>query len=172
MDFFKILYQVNSRNLPFYKQVYLKDCIVGKTGYSYAIPYNPQSFNNWLLDEQTFKIVVKSTVKQLLMSNYKFQEIITNQDDFNLRLVDHKFKSIGIGQILDDLPYSESIVDILEDQNYQMSQLYFRTKNQYMLTVKSNGVLGVDDELSEEEVNDLRGLIDFISFGTGNTYEE
>lgn len=166
MKFLKILYQPNNKKPPFNKQIYLEDCLVGSKGYSFAIPYSPQTFNNWLADNKTFRIFVDSTVKQLIMNNHKFQVLINMQDKFNLSLVDCDFKSFDTEDLLDGEKFSSaSINSLLEYQEYQIRQVYFRTKSSHMITLKSNGVLGIDDELFSEDLVDIKNLIDFISFG-------
>ncbi|HDR3890151.1 TPA: TetR family transcriptional regulator [Bacillus cereus] len=168
MNFFKILFQPNDKKKPFYKQISLNNVIVGENGYSYGIQYLPQSFNDWLMDDNIYKIFLDSTVKQLIMSNRKFLDLIKEQDRLNLTLVDCKFKNIDIDDVLDGEKFdSEILKSIIEDYEYQIMQVYFRTKNRHMVTLKSNGVLGIDDDLSENEINDIKKLIDFLGFGPG-----
>ncbi|GAA5417412.1 hypothetical protein Pryu01_02475 [Paraliobacillus ryukyuensis] len=166
MKYFKILFQPNEKNPPFYKQVFLKDCIVSKKGYSFAIPYSPQDFNAFLMDDQIYNIFVYSTVKQLMLSNHKYLNLILMQDRFNLSLVDCKFKNYEIEDLLEGEEFNlESIEALLQNQDYEIMQLFFRSKGNHMVTLKSNGVLGIDSGLSEEEYIDVKKLIEFISFG-------
>ncbi|WP_096271663.1 hypothetical protein [Paucisalibacillus globulus] len=101
MKYLKILYQSNDKTPPFYKQVFLKNYIVGENGYSYAIQYSPQSYNSWLSDEKIFRVFVDSTVKQLIINNYKFLHLIYIQDKLNLTLVDCDFKNIDTDDLLE-----------------------------------------------------------------------
>lgn len=166
MDFFKILFQPNDKKKPFYKQISLNNVIVGENGYSYGIQYSPQSFNAWLMDDNIYKIFLDSTVKQLMMSNHKFLDLITEQERLNLTLVDCEFKNIDIDDVLDGEEFDlEILKSIIEDDEYQVMQVYFRTKNRHMVTLKSNGVLGIDDDISENEKDDIKKLIDFLGFG-------
>lgn len=166
MIFLKILFQPNVKKKPLYEQIFLKNYIVGESGYSFAIPYSPQSFNTWLMDDQIFRIFIDSTVKQLMLSNHKFLKLINMQGRFNLTLVDCKIKDTDIHDLLEgeDLN-SEIIEEVIQENEYSIMQLHFRTQNHYMVTLKSNGVLGIDTELSKEEIMNIKELIDFISFG-------
>ncbi|MDQ4484943.1 TetR family transcriptional regulator [Bacillus cereus] len=166
MNFFKILFQPNDKKKPFYKQISLNNVIVGENGYSYGIQYSPQSFNDWLMDDNIYKIFLESTVKQLIMSNHKFLDLITAQKRLNLTLVDCEFKNIDIEDVLDGEEFdSELLKSVIEDFEYPIMKVYFRTKNRHMVTLKSNGVLGIDDDLSENELDDIKKLIDFLGFG-------
>ncbi|WP_096271661.1 TetR family transcriptional regulator [Paucisalibacillus globulus] len=105
-------------------------------------------------------------MKQLIINNYKFLHLIYIQDKLNLTLVDCDFKNIDTDDLLEGEKFnSDSIIKLIEDQEYRIMKLYFRTKNHHMVTLKSNGVLGIDSGLSEEERIDIKKLIDFISFG-------
>ncbi|SDJ77820.1 TetR family transcriptional regulator [Salimicrobium halophilum] len=166
MAFYKILYQPNDKNPPFYKQVSLKKIIVGENSYSFAVPYSPQSFSTWLMNDEIYRIILDSTVKQLIMSNHKFLDLILNQDYFDLDLVDCDFENVNVDNLLEGEEFSaEMIITLLQDEDYQMVKLYFRTKSHHMITLKSNGVLGIDTELREEEIVNIKKLISFVSFG-------
>lgn len=168
MKYYKILFQPSEKHPPFYKQVFLQNCIASKKGYSFAVPYSPQDFNDFLMDDQIFRIFQDSTVKQLIMSNHKFLNLIIQQKKFNLSLIDCTFKDYEIDDLLEGEEFnSESIIALIEAQEYQVVQLYFRSKENHMITLKSNGVLGIDSGLSEEETIDIKNLIEFISFGPG-----
>lgn len=88
MNFYKILFQSSKKTIP-YKQLSLDNtALIGKNGYSFGIQYSPESYNTWLMDEKIFEIFVHSSVKQLIMTNYKFLYLINRQDEFNLNIVE------------------------------------------------------------------------------------
>lgn len=168
MNFYKILFQSSKKTIPLYKQISLNNtALIGNNGYSFGVQYSPESYNTWLMDEKIFEIFVHSAVKQLIMTNYKFLNLINRQDEFGLNMVDCKLENnIDIdyflqGEKLD----SETLNIVMENQEHQILQVYFRSKDKHLVTLKSNGVLGIDSELSEEEINDIKKLIDFLGFG-------
>lgn len=168
MNFYKILFQSSKKTTPLHKQLSLNNTtLVGENGYSFGIQYSPESYNSWLMDEKIFEIFVHSSVKQLIMTNYKFLNLINRQDEFNLNIVDCKLeKNIDIDYFLQGEKIEpETLNIIMENHEFQILQVYFRSKDKHMITLKSNGVLGVDSELSEDEMNDIKKLIDFLGFG-------
>ncbi|GIN96918.1 hypothetical protein J6TS1_27880 [Siminovitchia terrae] len=166
MNFFKILFQSSKKAIPLHKQVSLDNALVGENGYSYGIQYSPEIYNTWLMDEKIFEIFVQSSVKQLIMTNHKFLYLIKIQDTFNLNIVDCKLENIDIDDLLQGEEIdSEILNDIIEDSELEIKQVYFRSKDKHMVTLKSNGVLGIDSGLSAGEVNDIKKLIDFLGFG-------
>lgn len=166
MNFFKILFQSGKSAMPLYEQIFVGNALIGKNGYSFGIQYSPESYNNWLLEEKIFEIFIQSVVKQLLMTNYKFLSLANRQDSFHLNLVDCKLKNIDIEYLLQGEDISPEILSIiLKDQEYQIMQMYFRSRDKHMITLKSNGVLGIDNDLNEDEVNDIKKLIDFLVSG-------
>lgn len=166
MKFYKILYQINHKTPPFYRQVYLNDYIVGKNNYSFAILYSPQSYNDWLLDDEIFQIFIDSTIKQLVVSNYKFLRILMIIEKLDLNLVDCKFKGVNLDELLEYEQFNiNKVMDLLEYEDYELMNVTFRTKRQNVITLKSNGVLGIDEGMSEEEMYNIKRLIEFVSFG-------
>ncbi len=168
MNFYKILFQSSKKTTNLHKQLSLNNtALVGKNGYSFGIQYSPESYNTWLMDEKIFEIFVHSSVKQLMMTNYKFLNLINKQDEFNLNIVDCKLENnIDIDNFLQGEKIDPEILNIIiNNHELQILQVYFRSKDKHMITLKSNGVLGVDSELSEDEINDIKKLIDFLGFG-------
>ncbi|MBT2261875.1 TetR family transcriptional regulator [Bacillus safensis] len=166
MNYFKILFQPNDKKKPFHKQLFLDNVIVGENGYSCGVRYSPKSFNDWLMNDNIYKVFLDSTVKQLIMSNQRFLDLIEEQGRLNLTLVDCKFKNIDIDDVLDGEEFdSELLKSVIDSYEYEIMQVYLRTKNRHMVTLKANGVLGIDSDLSEDEVNDIKKLIDFLGFG-------
>ncbi|MCM3763066.1 hypothetical protein M3212_20275 [Alkalihalobacillus oceani] len=75
-------------------------------------------------------------------------------------------KNIDIDYLLQGEKIDPEILNtIMENQEYQILQVYFRSKDKHMITLKSNGVLGIDSEMSDDEINDIKKLIDFLGFG-------
>lgn len=166
MNFFKILFQPRQKTIPLHKQVTLENALIGENGYSFGIQYSPESYNAWLMDEEIFGIFVRSSVKQLIMTNYKFLYLINRQDLFNLSLVDCKFENGDIYELLQGEELEPEILNsIIENQEYRIIQVFFRSKDKHMVSLKSNGVLGVDSGLSDDEIKDIKRLIDFLGFG-------
>ncbi|MFD3447138.1 hypothetical protein ACFDTO_21305 [Microbacteriaceae bacterium 4G12] len=167
MNFYKILFQTSKKTIPLHKQVSLGNAVlIGENGYSFGIQYSPESYNTWLMDEKIFEIFVHSSVKQLIMTNYKFLYLINRQGEFNLNIVDCKLENFDIDHLLQGEKIDPEILNtIMENQEYQILQVYFRSKDKHMITLKSNGVLGIDSGLSDDEINDIKKLIDFLAFG-------
>lgn len=167
MIFFKILFQPSNKFVPLYEQIMLENAIIGENGYSFGIQYSPQTYNDWLMKEEVFKVFVDSSVKQLIMSNYKFSALIERQNLFNLNLVDCKVKNIDIDELLEGEEFNSELLNVIvkENEEYEIMQVYFRSENQHMVTLKSNGVLGVDGDLTENEIDDIKRLIDFLGLG-------
>ncbi|MBR0622133.1 TetR family transcriptional regulator [Bacillus pumilus] len=139
---------------------------MGENGYSCGVQYSPKSFNDWLMNDNIYKVFLDSTVKQLMMSNQRFLDLIEEQGRLNLNLVDCKLKNIDIDDVLDGEELdSEILRSVIDSYEYQVMQVYFRTKNRHMVTLKANGVLGIDNDLSENEMKDVKKLIDFLGFG-------
>jgi len=167
MNFYKILFQSSKKTIPLHKQLSLDNtALIGKNEYSVGIQYSPESYNKWLMDEKIFGIFVHSSVKQLIMTNYKFLYLINKQEEFNLNIVDCKLRNIDIDYLLQGENIDPVIFNtIMENSEHQIVQVYFRSKEKHMITLKSNGVLGIDNELSDDEINDIKKLIDFLGFG-------
>lgn len=166
MKFFKILFQSSKKTIPLYKQVSMDNTLIGVNGYSFGVQYNPESYNTWLMDDNIFKIFVHSSVKQLIMTNHKFLSLIAMQDKFNLNIVDCKLKNIELDYLLHgEKINSEILISAMENQEYQIKEVYFRSKDKHLITLKSNGVLGIDSGLSENDVKDIKKLVDYLSFG-------
>ncbi|MEK4082142.1 TetR family transcriptional regulator [Solibacillus sp. FSL K6-1126] len=167
MNFYKILFQPSKKTIPLHKQLSLDSTVlIGKNEYSFGIQYSPESYNSWLMDEKIFGVFVQNSIKQLLMTNYKFLNLINRQDEFNLKVVDCKLENTDIDYFLQGEKINpETLNFILEDTDYRILQVYFRSRDRHMITLKSNGVLGIDNGLSEEEISDIKKLIDFLGFG-------
>lgn len=100
MNFYKILFQSSKKTIPLHKQLSLENTVlIGKNEYSFRIQYSPESYNSWLMDEKIFGVFIQSSVKQLLMTNYKFLNLIKRQDEFNLKVVDCKLENIDISRL-------------------------------------------------------------------------
>lgn len=167
MKFFKILYQMNTKKLPLHKQLYLKDFIIGHSNYSFAIKYSPQSYNQWLSKDDIFRVFIDSTIKQLDISNYKYSEVLKGLENLQLRLVDCEFKNIEIGELLEGEEFAlDFIIDILQSEEYELKKVIFRTNLQRMVSLRSNGVLEIDDNMTEAEIQDIKTIIDLLSFGS------
>ncbi|CAH0415883.1 hypothetical protein KAR50_00830 [Periweissella fabaria] len=167
MYFYKILVQRNKKHSPFYNFLDKDSYIVGNKKFSFAIQYNPEKYNDLLLDNNIFKEFNECNVQQLIMTNQKFLEIIYYQKIFNIELRNCKFDCGDIDDYLDDdeIDVNELRSIILENK-LTIKEISCITTDYKHLILQKNGVLGFDDDLSKnKKYNGIIRLIDTLNLG-------
>ncbi|EGP5462105.1 hypothetical protein D1Z38_13515, partial [Enterococcus faecium] len=89
-----------------------------------------------------------------------------------IKLVDCEFVDIELHDVMSDEDMDITDISyILENDSFEISKLYFRTSDLYMLIVMNNGVIGIDEELLKSEHETVSNILDFLSYGKEVLYE-
>lgn len=173
MRFFKVLSQTKLSTVSFSEEYASSEVIVGGSKYSFGVEYSPNEYRRILADDTVFNLFIRLSVKQLLMNNWKFINLIESSSDLRLRLITCELVD---GNIDDFLEYEnlnpDSISRVLTEYDVRVSKLFFRTSDQYMVIVMNNGVIGLDEELLSSEYETIAQLLDFLSYGRQALYEK
>lgn len=167
MDFYKILRQQDNIQAPFYKLLEANSYILGNEPSSFAIRYNPEAYNNLLRDEVIFQNYSKASIKQLLVTNQKFITILKNEDFFGLELVNCEFDEGTIDSLLyeDEELSVEVIEELLRRNDYRISETVCVTREGNQIRLQKNGVIGVDENLNNDEYSNIMNLMDTLNCG-------
>ena len=167
MDFYKILRQQDNIQAPFYKLLEANSYILGNEPSSFAIRDNPEAYNNLLRDEVIFQNYSKASIKQLLVTNQKFITILKNEDFFGLELVNCKFDEGTIDSLLyeDEELSVEVIEELLRRNDYRISETVCVTREGNQIRLQKNGVIGVDENLNNDEYSNIMNLMDTLNCG-------
>ncbi|MCT4462997.1 hypothetical protein EFO40_05845 [Lactococcus cremoris] len=167
MDFYKILRQQDNIKAPFYKLLEANSYILGNEPSSFAIRYNPEAYNNFLRDEVIFQNYLKSSIKQLFVTNQKFITILKNEDFFDLELVNCIFDEGTIDSFLyeDEELSVEVIEELLRRNDYRISEAVCVTREGKQIRLQKNGVIGFDENLNKDEHSNLMNLMDTLNCG-------
>lgn len=175
MEYFKVLTQTKFNTVSFSKKCNFSNLIIGKSGYSFGIKYSPNEYKKMLSNDHIFNLFIDFSVKQLMMNNWKFINLIESSNDLKIKLVDCNFVNSELDDVIDDedIDFTDTadICYLLEDENLEISKLHFRTSESYMLIVMNNGVIGIDDELLNSEHETVANILDFLSYGKDVLYE-
>lgn len=172
MKFYKIFRQMETKNKKefFYSllEIIKYEYIIGNYSNSFAIKYDPETFNKLLDSNATFKEYNKRSVQQLFVTNQKFLILLNYIDSFDMEIQSCVFVEDENDEYLHE--YDELCPKVIEDvvQNYS-----FNIKEITLLTVKSkrkiilqkNGVIGIDNGLTILENQKVLKLIDTLNFG-------
>lgn len=168
MEYFKILTHTKNSPEEFsdkYK-IKFKRMIFGKSGCSFGISYTPNGYSKLLGEEEMFSLFVKESIKQLLMNNWRFEKLLEFSKELQINVVDCTFKDMELDEILDDdILETEFLLNYLAENEKEIIKMKFRTKEQYLVTIMNNGVIGIDEELIESNDTLVSRLIDFVSYG-------
>ncbi|NTL63928.1 hypothetical protein HQ703_09385 [Enterococcus faecium] len=125
-----------------------------------------------LSNDYIFNLFIDFSVKQLMMNNWKFINLIKSANDLKIKLVDCEFVDIELHDVMSDEDMDITDISyILENDSFEISKLYFRTSDLYMLIVMNNGVIGIDEELLKSEHETVSNILDFLSYGKEVLYE-
>ncbi|NKD38687.1 hypothetical protein HED42_11115 [Enterococcus casseliflavus] len=173
MEFFKVLTQTNFNTDSFSKKRNISKMIVGNSGYSFALKYSPNEYQTLLSDENFYNFLIELSVKQLLMSNWKFIQLTSFAKDLKIELVDCELIDDDIGNYLQEEDFDFSLfLQLVSEYDFRISKLFFRTTNQYMIVIMNNGVIGLDEEILDREYEIIAQLLDFLSYGKVIVHEK
>lgn len=168
MEYFKILTQSNNNIERFSDKYKMKfeRMIVSKSGYCFGISYTPNHYSKFLVQNGIVDLFIKESIKQLLMNNWRFEQLLEYSDELQMDIVDCTVNNIELDELLEDETLSrEHLLDYLIDNENEIMKMKFRTKEQYLVILMNNGVIGVDEELIEEDSLVVPRLLDFVSYG-------
>ncbi|EMF0559525.1 TPA: hypothetical protein ACNKJ7_001970 [Enterococcus faecium] len=172
MEYFKVLTQTKFNTVSFSKKYNFSKLITGKSGYSFGVKYSPNEYKEMLSNDYIFNLFIDFSVKQLMMNNWKFINLIKSANDLKIKLVDCEFVDIELHDVMSDEDMDITDISyILENDSFEISKLYFRTSDLYMLIVMNNGVIGIDEELLKSEHETVSNILDFLSYGKEVLYE-
>lgn len=165
MEFYKILYQAEKKNRP-RSPLNQSDIVFGTNQNAFGIRYSPEKYNKLLNDEEVFSFFIENSIKQLLMTNFKFITLINFRSEFQLELIDFKCKNeVDYSDFLKEDLELNYLGDWIDNYDLEISQVYFRLNNAYLISIKSNGVLGFDSAAYDCENYCIEKLISFLGFG-------
>ncbi|OTN78263.1 hypothetical protein [Enterococcus faecium] len=168
MLFFKIFLQENKEALPLYKKIHRSDFLVGNYPNSYAIPYSPEKFSKWIDENTIYSLFIHYSIKQALINNRKFMHILNLSENLNMCLSDCQFYNIDLDLVLEGEPLgNEVIIHSLKNKHYRLLKISFRLDNRYLISIKRNGVIEIDEQILITNNQSIRKLIDIINLGHG-----
>lgn len=168
MLFYKVVLQKKINSIPLYKKIEREDFLVGNINSSFAIPYSPEIFNSWLNQSKIFALFVNDIITQALLTNSKFSFLLLFCNELKFKLVDCKFDNIELDDVLEGEELNEENLQyIIDSTELRLMKLTFRTKNNFIVAIKRNGVLEIDEEVLHEDILEVRYLLDFLNFGPG-----
>ncbi|MGL9728968.1 hypothetical protein [Enterococcus sp. DIV0756] len=166
MEFFKVLTQTNFNTSSFSKKHNISKMIVGNSGYSFALKYSPNEYQALLSDEDFYNFLIEMSIKQLLMSNWKFIQLAISAKNLRIELVDCELFDDDIGNYLQEEDFDFSLfLQLISEYDFRISKLFFRTNSQCMIVIMNNGVIGLDEEILDKEYEIIAQLLDFLSYG-------
>ncbi len=178
MFFYKILKQEVSNKSFFYELLKSDSYFVTDNPLSFAISYNPETYNDFFENDLIYDCYLNASVKQLFITNQKFRTILKYKDNFGLRILNCKFDEGDIDDFLDNDDFLdknekfsiETIDSIIKDTDNRISDTVYLTGSGEQLVLQKNGVIGFDKDLKnmtlddEERLNIVK-LIDTLNFG-------
>ncbi|AIM17179.1 hypothetical protein HW35_13775 [Bacillus sp. X1(2014)] len=171
MRFYKILKQRKKKEESIFNILKMKNLefIKGNHSNSFAIKYNPESYNKLLNDSMFFREFKSRAIQQLFVTNQKYLAILNYDDFFNMEMVDCLFVEEDEGSMyleeLDELTL-ESIKYIVERYSLNIKEVTFITKeSKRSIVLMKNGVIGVDNGLTKSEHQKLQVFIDTLNLG-------
>lgn len=170
MQFYKILRQRKSKEESFLNLLEMKnfDYITGNYSNSFAIKYNPETYNQLLNDSMIFREFKSRAIQQLFVTNQKYLAILDYNDFFNMEMVDCLFTEEENSMYLDELGELslESVKHIVDTYGLNIKEVTYMTKeSKRTIVLQKNGVIGIDSGLTKSEYQKLLNFIDTLNFG-------
>lgn len=166
MLFYKIVLQQNLNSRPLYEKLNRKDFLIGNKCNSFAIPYSPEEFNQWLNKNNIFTLFMRDSITQALLTNTKFALIISASEQLKLQLVDCQFENIVLDDVLEEEELSVEVIEhVLREENYKLRKVIFRSEKNQCIAIKRNGVLELDEKVLDNELGVVRNVLDLLNFG-------
>lgn len=170
MQFYKVLRQRNLKEDSFYNLLDNKnyDYLIGNYSNSFAIKYNPETYNELLNDSLIFREFKSRAIQQLFVTNQKYLTILNYNDYFNMELVECLFVEDENSMYLeeyDELTF-ETVKYIVESYELNIKEVTYITKeSKRTIVLQKNGVIGIDNGLTKLEHQNLLKFIDTLNFG-------
>ncbi|NGG12127.1 hypothetical protein G0Z08_13535, partial [Staphylococcus aureus] len=140
---------------------------------SLAVKYNPESYNILMRDDKVFEKYQLSSIKQLMMTNEKF-EFLSNSSKLKfLNLVNFKVKELTDEEIeelydFENADNRKRIEILINEYEINISEYIFRTSEQKrMIKVQKNGVIGVDQNIIDNDIDSIKKVMDLLNYGNG-----
>ncbi|HDJ6493230.1 TPA: hypothetical protein PQ847_002667, partial [Staphylococcus aureus] len=135
--------------------------------------YNPESYNILMRDDKVFEKYQLSSIKQLMMTNEKF-EFLSNSSKLKfLNLVNFKVKELTDEEIeelydFENADNRKRIEILINEYEINISEYIFRTSEQKrMIKVQKNGVIGVDQNIIDNDIDSIKKVMDLLNYGNG-----
>lgn len=170
MRFYKILKQLRPSEESFCNLLESEryEYIIGNYSNSFAVIYSPEMFNKLLNNNVVFREFRTKAIQQLFVTNQKFLTITKYLDFFDMEIIDCVFSEDINNIFLEeyDEVSLESIEDIVLRHDFTIKRVTYRTNdNKRTIILQNNGVIGIDNGLSENENKKVLSLIDTLNFG-------
>lgn len=177
MEYYKVLLQRDIEKYDFTAELKGKNIkyFTGNKRGSLAIIYNPEKYNRFLKDDNVFEKYQLSSIKQLILTNQKFEFLNKTNNLKFLKLsdfkIDEEYEDIKkeIWE-LEELNINEKINILINEYEVSIKEYIYRTHEQKrMVKILKNGVVGVDQEIIKNELSIVKHLIDILNYGNEAT---
>jgi len=170
VQFYKILRQrkINEDTFCNLLDIQNYDYITGNNKNSFAIKYNPDTYNQLLDNNTIFKEYTSRAIQQLFVTNQKFLAMLNLSDFFNMKMVSCLFVEDDKNMYLEEYEELclESVEDIVSRHDFNIKEVTYRTNNtNRTIVLQKNGVIGFDNGLTDSEYQKLLKFIDTLNFG-------
>src|SRR5699024_10823973 len=144
------------------------DYIIGNYTNSFAIKYNPETYNQLLNESLIFREFKSRAIQQLFVTNQKYLAILNYNDFFNMEMVECLFVEDENSRYLEELDELslDSVKHIVDRYGLNIKEVtYMTNESKRSIVLQKNGVIGIDNGLTESEHRKLLNLIDTLNFG-------
>ena len=144
--------------------------IILKENYSnsFAIKYNPETYNQLLNDNVIFREFKSRAIQQLFVTNQKYLAILDYNDFFNMEMVDCLFTEEENNMYLEELDELslEGVKHIVDRYGLNIKEVtYMTNESKRTIVLQKNGVIGIDSGLTKSEHQKLLNFIHTLNFG-------
>lgn len=170
MEFYKILRQRKVGEDSFCHLLDLQkyEYIMGNHPNSFAIKYDPETFNQFLNYDIVFREYKNKSIQQLFVTNQKFLAILNHNHFFNMKMKACLFVEDPKDKYLDEYDELsiETIEDVVDRYGFHIKEVIFTTdESKRKIILQKNGVIGIDNELTSAEQSEVLKFIDTLNFG-------
>lgn len=170
MQFYKVLRQREMKKESFCNLLETQkyDYISGSYPNSFAIKYDPETFNQLLNNSAVFREYKSKSIEQLFVTNQKFLTILNYNDSFNIKMVACLFVEDTNSIYLEEYDEfsKEAIEDVVDRHGFNIKEIIFTTnESKRKIVLQKNGVIGIDNGLTKSEHHELLKFIDTLNFG-------
>lgn len=142
--------------------------ITGKSSNSFAVKYDPETFNQLLNSNAVFKEYNNKSIQQLIVTNQKFLAILNYDYFFNMKMESCMFVEDTDSDYLTDYDEfsAEVVEDIIKRYDFNIKEVVFTTnESKRKILLQKNGVIGIDNGLTTSERYAVEKFIDTLNFG-------